>query len=94
MLATNPAHLILLIFHHPYTIWWEVHIPKFFIMQFPLTCCCLEVQISSSAPTTQHPQPIHIQLHIYHIHFYARYEAKPYPDYYIIHYYQWLNILR
>jgi len=85
-LATNPAHLILLIFYHPYTIWWEVQTPKFLIMQFPLTCCCLEFQISSSAPTTQHPQPIHIQLHIYHTHFYARYEAKPYPDYYIIHY--------
>jgi hypothetical protein len=65
MLATNPAHLIVLIFDHPYPIWWEVHIPKFHIMQFPLTCCCLEVQISSSAPTTQHPQPIHIQLHNY-----------------------------
>lgn len=55
MLATNPTHLMLLIFHHPYTIWWEVHIQKFLIMQFPLICCCLEVHISSSAPTTQTP---------------------------------------
>ena len=55
MLATNPAHLISLIFHHPYSIWWEVHIQKFLIMQFPLTCCCLEVHISSSAPTTRTP---------------------------------------
>lgn len=39
--------------------------------------------LSTNYSNTLNP---YMQLHIYHIHFYARYEAKPYPDYNIIHY--------
>ena len=93
MLATNPAHLILLIFHHPYSIWWAVRIQKFLIMQFPLTCCCLEVLICFLSTKYSNILNPHMQLHIYHIHFYARYEAKPYTTilFTII---KWFDILR
>jgi hypothetical protein len=90
MQSTHPAHLILLIFHHPNTIWWEYK--SFTSCKFLQLTVPWGVHIFSSGPTTRTPST-NICLHIYHVHFYARYEAKSYPDYYIIHFHQMFEFL-